>query len=267
MAKILLLEDDESLNRGISLKLRKEGYEVLSATGMSEAERLFDEYGAELVISDISMEDGDGFSFCRRIRGKSQVHFIFLTALDQEVDIVNGYDAGADDYITKPFSLAVLISKVNALMRRIGAKGGANGGINGGGQVFVSGKLKVNCREMKAYKDGAEIMLSKKEFQLLLYFLENPRQIISKEQILGAVWDVDGQFVDDNTVPVTISRLKKKVGSPSAGSPSAGSGSAGFGSESFDDAGSCEGNEPYPAEYIKNVRGMGYLWAVDAEEL
>ena len=135
----------------------------------------------------------------------------------------------------------MLISKVNALMRRIGAKGGANGGANGGGQVFVSGKLKVNCREMKAYKDGAEILLSKKEFQLLLYFLENSRQIISKEQILSAVWDVDGQFVDDNTVPVTISRLKKKVGS-------------------------CEGNEPYPAEYIKNVRGMGYLWAADVAE-
>ena len=122
MAKILLLEDDESLNRGISLKLEKEGYEVLSAVGVKQAERLLSEHEVALVISDITVEDGDGLSFCKNVRKKSQVHFIFLTALDQEVDIVNGYDAGADDYITKPFSLMVLMSKVNALMRRIGEK-------------------------------------------------------------------------------------------------------------------------------------------------
>ncbi len=229
MAKILLLEDDESLNRGISLKLEKEGYEVLSAVGVKQAERLLSEHEVALVISDITMEDGNGLSFCKNVRKKSQVHFIFLTALDQEVDIVNGYDAGADDYITKPFSLMVLMSKVNALMRRIGEKDGGDGA----GQLLRSGDLEVNCREMKAYKGEEEIFLSKREFQLLLYFLENPRQITSKEQILSGVWDVDGQFVDDNTVPVTISRLKKKV---------AGSG---------------------PAEYIKNVRGMGYIWTED----
>lgn len=228
MAKILLLEDDESLNRGISLKLEKEGYEVLSAVGVKQAERLLSEHEVALVISDITVEDGDGLSFCKNVRKKSQVHFIFLTALDQEVDIVNGYDAGADDYITKPFSLMVLMSKVNALMRRIGEKDG-----DVAGQFLRSGDLEVNCREMKAYKGGEEIFLSKREFQLLLYFLENPRQIISKEQILSGVWDVDGQFVDDNTVPVTISRLKKKA---------AGSGQA---------------------EYIKNVRGMGYIWTED----
>lgn len=228
MAKILLLEDDESLNRGISLKLEKEGYEVLSAVGVKQAERLLSEHEVALVISDITVEDGDGLSFCKNVRKKSQVHFIFLTALDQEVDIVNGYDAGADDYITKPFSLMVLMSKVNALMRRIGEKDG-----DVAGQFLRSGDLEVNCREMKAYKGGEEIFLSKRELQLLLYFMENPRQIISKEQILSGVWDVDGQFVDDNTVPVTISRLKKKA---------AGSGRA---------------------EYIKNVRGMGYIWTED----
>ena len=228
MAKILLLEDDESLNRGISLKLEKEGYEVLSGVGVKQAERVLSDHEVAVVISDITVEDGDGLSFCKNVRKKSQVHFIFLTALDQEVDIVNGYDAGADDYITKPFSLMVLMSKVNALMRRIGEKDG-----DVAGQFLRSGDLEVNCREMKAYKGGEEIFLSKRELQLLLYFMENPRQIISKEQILSGVWDVDGQFVDDNTVPVTISRLKKKA---------AGSGRA---------------------EYIKNVRGMGYIWTED----
>lgn len=226
MAKILVLEDDESLNRGISLKLSKEGYEVLSAAGVSEAKSLYSENEVALVISDITMEDGNGLEFCRQLRKESSVYLIFLTALDQEVDIVNGYDAGADDYITKPFSLMVLISKVNAWMRRISQK-------VEGRQILSSGNIRMDCREMKVYKDDKEILLSKRELQLLLYFLRNPKQILSKEQILGQVWDVEGQFVDDNTVPVTIGRLKKKVS---------------------------EGEEP---EYIKNVRGMGYIWMMD----
>ncbi|KAI4440908.1 response regulator transcription factor [Schaedlerella arabinosiphila] len=230
MAKILLLEDDTSLNRGISLKLEKEGYEVLSASGVSRAEEIFRENEVALIISDITMEDGDGLEFCRNIRRTSDVHLIFLTALDQEVDIVNGYDAGADDYITKPFSLMVLISKVNALMRRIGQDQEEHG------QILVSGSIRVQCREMRVYKEETEILLSKKEMQLLLHFLEYPKQIISKEQILEAVWDMDGQFVDDNTVPVTISRLKKKIA----------------------------GEEDY--EYIKNVRGLGYLWTAEVSK-
>ncbi len=227
MANILLLEDDESLNRGISLKLAKEGYTVLSAAGVTKARRLFEENEIDLIISDITMDDGDGLEFCRMVRKASDVHFIFLTALDQEVDVVNGYDAGADDYIAKPFSLMVLISKVNALMRRIG--GGSTEE-----QIIGSYDIRVRFREMKAYKGEEEIFLSKREMQLLLYFLENPKQIISKEQILEAVWDVDGQFVDDNAVPVTISRLKKKI------------------------------SEGDSYEYIKNVRGIGYLWTTEA---
>lgn len=227
MPKILLLEDDASLSRGISLKLEKEGYEVLSAAGVSQAAELFRKNDVSLIISDITMEDGNGLEFCRNIRKVSDVHLIFLTVLDQEVDIVNGYDAGADDYITKPFSLMVLISKVNALMRRISQPREESG------QVLLSRNIRVHCKEMRVYKDEEEIILSRKEIQLLLYFLENPKQIISKEQILEAVWDFDGQFVDDNTVPVTISRLKKKI----------------------------TADEDH--EYIRNVRGLGYLWTTE----
>ncbi len=227
MAKILLLEDDAGLNRGISLKLEREGYEVLSAAGVSRATELFRENEVSVIISDIIMEDGSGLEFCRKIRRVSDVHLIFLTVLDQEVDIVNGYDAGADDYITKPFSLMVLISKVNVLMRRIGQAGEEHG------QTMLSRDIRVRCGEMRVYKGEEEILLSRKEIQLLLYFLEYPRQIISKEQILEAVWGVDGQFVDDNTVPVTISRLKKKITT----------------------------DEDY--EYIRNVRGLGYLWTTE----
>ena len=108
----MLLEDDENLNRGIALKLQKEGYQVFSAFQISEAEKLFDENRIDLVISDITLPDGNGLEFCRKIRNKSKVFVLFLTAMDSEIDMVNGYDAGADDYITKPFSLMVLVSGI-----------------------------------------------------------------------------------------------------------------------------------------------------------
>ena len=215
--KILLLEDDRNLNQGISLKLKKEGYEVYSAFMVKEAETLFDAARPDLIISDVNLPDKSGLDFCAEIRKKSNAFIIFLTALDSEIDMVNGYDLGADDYVTKPFSLMVLVSKVHAFMRRAGSSPK---------NWICSGYLRVSYAEMKAYRGEEQISLSRKEFRLLLYLMENARQILSKEQILEHVWDVDGQFVDENTVPVNISRLKAKIG---------------------------EG-------YIQNVRGMGYIW-------
>lgn len=220
---ILLVEDDISLNRGISLRLEKEGYRVLTAFGMSSAKALFNENEVHLIISDIMLEDGDGITFCRDIRKKSNVFILFLTALDQEIDVVNGYDIGADDYITKPFSLMVLVSKVHALMRRAGASAPA---------FIASGDIRVSIHEMKVWKKQELLSLSKKEIQLLILFMEHPKQILSREQILEAVWDMDGQFVDDNTVPVNISRLRSKLGS----------------------------------EFIQNIRGMGYIWTSDSKK-
>lgn len=120
MKNILLLEDDENLNRGISLKLFKEGYHVFSAYTILEAKSIFDKEDIDLVISDISLPDGSGLDFGKAIREKSNAVLIYLTAMEQEIDIVNGYDTGADDYITKPFSVNILTSKVNAFMRRLG---------------------------------------------------------------------------------------------------------------------------------------------------
>lgn len=218
---ILLLEDDENLNRGIAMRLEKEGYHVLAAFGMSQAEELFERHEVHLVITDITLKDGNGLEFCRRVRESSSVYLIFLTALDEEMDIVNGYDLGADDYITKPFSLMALILKVHALMKRVEVAQTS---------YLVSGDIRVSLREMKVWKGQEPLFLSKKEMQLLIFFLENPRQIFSKEQIADAVWDMDGQFMDDNTVPVNISRLKRKLGS----------------------------------DGIQNVRGIGYIWTREA---
>lgn len=223
MNTILILEDDQNLNRGISLKLRREGYDVLSAFTVRDARRLFDEHQPDLIISDITLPDGSGLDFCAEIRRKSNVFILFLTAMDSEIDMVNGYDIGADDYITKPFSLMVLVSKVHAFMRRADSAPKA---------VIRSGNIAVSYTEMKAYRTPGqeEIPLGRKELQLLVYFMENARQILSKEQILEHVWDADGQFVDDNTVPVNISRLKSKLGE----------------------------------SYIQNVRGIGYIWTEES---
>lgn len=220
MQDILLLEDDKSLNRGITFTLQKAGYSVTSAFTLAEAESCLEESRYSLIICDITLPDGSGLDLGRRIREISDAYFIYLTALDSEIDMVNGYETGADDYITKPFSLMVLVSKVNALMRRIGSTKEEKG-------VMACKDIEVNCREMKVYKDGCEVALSKKELQLLMYLWENAGRIVSKENILEHIWDVDGQFVDDNTVTVNISRLKNKLGT----------------------------------EEISNVRGLGYIWS------
>ncbi|MCM1179485.1 MAG: response regulator transcription factor [Clostridium sp.] len=222
MNQILLLEDEENLNRGICLKLEKEGYQVFPASGVTEGMKLFLESAIDLVICDITLEDGNGLDFCREIRKISQVHFIFLTAFDQEMDIVLGYDAGADDYMVKPFSLSVLISKVNAIFKRMA---------NGGEDKIVSGGVTFLKKEMKVLVKGEETLLTKNELRLLFVLMEHPKQILSKNQLLEQVFDIGGGFVDENTVAVNIRRLREKIE-----------------------------DDPSNPVYIRNVRGIGYLW-------
>ena len=157
MKQILLLEDDENLNRGISLKLSREGYRVFSALTLTEARALFDKENIDLVICDITLPDGNGLDFGKAVREKSNSVLIYLTAMDQEIDIVNGYDTGADDYITKSFSVNILTSKVNAFMRRLSNKEEG---------IYTSGDIEVSVNEMQVKKAGAVISLSKTELQL-----------------------------------------------------------------------------------------------------
>lgn len=217
MKTILLLEDDKNLNTMIAGRLRKEGYQVLQAFSIAEAKKISDEEDIAMVISDVMLPDGNGMEFASRIRKERGAFLIYLTAMDQEMDILSGYDGGADDYITKPFSLLILLSKVNAFMRRYQER--EEGG-------YVSDGIEMDLREMKVTRHEEPVALSKKEMQILILLLENGGHILSKEQILEQVWDKDGQFVDDNTVTVNISRLKNKL----------------------------------ETEAISNVRGIGYLW-------
>jgi two-component system, OmpR family, response regulator VicR len=204
MKKILLLEDDKNLNRGITLKLTKEGYQVFSAYTMQEAESIFEQESIDLVISDILLPDGSGLKFGKKVRSKSNSILIYLTSMDQEIDVINGYDTGADDYITKPFSVNILISKVNAFMRRINKEEEEG--------LLISGDIEVCLKNMQVKKAGSLVPLSKTELQLFIYLLENAGRILSKENILDRKWGIDGQFVDDNIVAVNISRLKNKLG-------------------------------------------------------
>lgn len=223
MKNILLLEDDKSLNRGISFKLKKEGYSLFSAFTIEEARNIFQENEISLIISDIGLPDGSGLDFCEEIRKQSDVYIIMLTALDQEIDIVTGYELGADDYVTKPFSLMVLMSKINAIMKR-------RESINTN-SLIICDEFNFDLSKNKLRKQGEEILLSNTETKLLKYLMVNSKQIISKEQLLQAIWDIDGNFIDENTLAVNIRRIRQKIEDDSS-SP----------------------------KYIKNVRGVGYVW-------
>ena len=221
--EILLVEDDGSLKRAVSLKLMKEGYTVYTAASVKEADDLYSQYRVSLIICDIDLPDGSGLDFCMRVRQDSDVMFLFLTASDTEADMLKGYRAGADDYITKPFYLTALISKVNALMKRhLQVKEP---------DMLVSGSITLYIIQNRTKKDGEYLTLTAKEQSLLTFFMQNPMRILSKNQLLEAIWDIDGSFVDDNTLAVNIRRLREKIE-----------------------------DDPSNPEYLKNVRGLGYIW-------
>lgn len=230
MGKILLLEDDKSLNRGISFKLKKEGFEVETAFCIGEAKNIFENNKIDLIITDIGLPDGSGFDFCEEIRKTSNVYIIMLTALGEEFNAVMGYEIGADDYVTKPFSLAILVSKVKAFMKRAGNDEKEKTSEN----ILISEDIEFDYGDYTLIlnrEDTEKVQLTKTEGKLLKLLMENAMNIIQKEQILDILWDMDGNFVDDNTVAVYMRRLRKKV-------------------------------EKDPSEpiFIKNIRGIGYKW-------
>jgi len=222
MNSILLLEDDESINRGVTFILEKEGYQIYSCKTVAEAENVFHQKELQLIICDLTLPDGNGLDFIRTVREESSVHIICLTALDQEVDQVMGYESGADDYITKPFSLSVLKLKVSAYFRKQQAAVQDR---------IESGNLCFYVKEMRVLAAGREVSLTKNEWKMLRVFMEHPRQILSKNQLLEQIFDLEGDFVDENTIAVNIRRLREKI-EPDSSKP----------------------------EYIKNIRGIGYLW-------
>ena len=224
MNRILLLEDDLSLINGLSFALKKQGFEIEIARTIKEAGEYWRKGRYHLLILDVSLPDGSGFDFCQTVRKESEVPIIFLTASDEEMNIIMGLDIGGDDYITKPFKLGVLLSRVNALLRRT-----KNIGKNA--TELVSNGIKINLLQSQVYKNGEQIELTAGEYKLLCLFIQNPNIVLTKERILEKLWDCDANFIDSSTLTVYIRRLRMKV----------------------------EKNPSEP-EMILTVRGMGYKW-------
>lgn len=196
--KILVVEDEKALNNGIALSLG--GDDILQAFCIGEADRLLDS-DVDLIILDINLPDGSGLDFCRKIRETSQVPIIFLTANDMEIDIVTGLETGADDYITKPFSLAVLRARVNAVARRRQADG----------NIFRLGKYEFDFDNMKFLVDNMPVELSKTEQRLLKIFVQNQGRTLSREMLIDRVWSDGAEFVEENALSVAVKRLRQKL--------------------------------------------------------
>lgn len=226
MKRLFLLEDDLSLINGLTFAVKKEGYEIDVARTTLEADTLWINDKYDLVILDVSLPDGSGFDFCKKIRLTSKVPIIFLTAADEETDIIMGLDIGGDDYITKPFKLAVFLSRVNALLRRSENFNQADTELNSNG-------IRIQLLKHEVYKDAVLIDLTASEYKLLCLFMENPNIVLSSEQILSRLWDCEENYIDNSTLTVYIRRLRTKIE-----------------------------NDPGNPQKIVTVRRIGYKWNV-----
>ncbi len=224
MKRLFLLEDDLGLINGLCFAVKKQGYEVEVARTTLEADKIWMNGNYDLVILDVSLPDGSGFDFCKKIRQTSKVPIMFLTAADEETDIIMGLDIGGDDYITKPFKLAVFLSRINALLRR-------SENFNTAVTELNSNNINIRLLKGEVYKQGKLLELTASEYKLLCLFMENPGRILSPEQILGKLWDCNESYIDNSSLTVYIRRLRTKI----------------------------EDN-PGDPKRIVTVRSMGYKW-------
>lgn len=219
---IFLLEDDEAIGIGLTYSLENEGYNVTLAKSVKEAEKIIDEKEFSLYILDLTLPDGSGYDVCKRIKAKGDLPVIFLTAYDDEVNVIMGFELGADDYISKPFRVKELMLRIKRVMRRY-----SNETSDG---IIKINNLKINTNEAKVYKNNEEIILTAMEYRLLLILLSNRGKVLSRTALLENIWDVAGDFVEDNTLTVYIKRLRDKIE-----------------------------EDPAKPEFIKTVRGLGYV--------
>lgn len=226
MKHIFFVEDDLSLINGLSFAIKRQGYALTIARTSVEAGQLWVNGKYDLVILDVTLPDGSGFDLCRKIRQSSKVPIMFLTAAYEEVDIIMGLGIGSDDYITKPFKLAVFLSRVNALLRR-------SENFNQSDTELKSNGIQIQLLKQEVTKDGVPLDLTASEYKLLCLFMENPNIVLSPEQILSNLWDCNEKYIDSNTLTVYIRRLRTKI-------------------------------EDIPADpqKIVTVRRMGYKWNV-----
>ncbi|MBG0179944.1 response regulator transcription factor, partial [Clostridioides difficile] len=223
---ILLVEDDLSLIYGLEYSIQKNGFSVDVARTVEEALQIYKEKNYDLLLLDVSLPDGDGFDICKRVREASNVPIIFLTASDEEVNVVMGLDMGGDDYITKPFKLNELISRIKALLRRYNFT-------SENVTELKSNNITVKLLENRVFKNEIELELTTAEYKLLCLLMKNKNIVLTRKNILDKLWDGNGSFVDDNTLSVYVRRLRNKI----------------------------EDNPENPKNLL-TVRRMGYKWNV-----
>ena len=220
--KVLFVEDDHSISMGLEYSLLQEGYEVRTCHLAAEAVKALEEESFDLCLLDVTLPDGNGYEICRRAKRREETAVIFLTACDDEGNVVMGLDMGADDYITKPFRIRELLSRMKSVLRRYQKTDGAS-------QCFRFGDISIHPLQAKVYKKNEEISLTAMEYRLLLALAMAEGKVLSRNQLLESLWDIGGDYVNDNTLTVYIKRLREKLGG--------------------------DGGE---TELIKTVRGLGY---------
>lgn len=221
---ILLVEDDRTLAMGIEYSLKNEGFKVISAETLKGARDSYKNNEIDMILLDVTLTDGSGYDLCKEIRAKESTPIIFLTACDEEVNIVLGLDMGADDYITKPVRVRELIARINAVSRRRGINKENNT------EKITTRDLIVYPLKYEVYKGTDRLQLTSAEYKLLLLLLENKGNVLTRKQLLEKLWDIEGDFIEEKTLTVYIKRLREKL------------------LEDKDD------------KYIETVRGIGYKW-------
>lgn len=215
---ILLVEDDETLSMGIEYSLKNDGFEVECAYTLKQAEEKYEH--ADMILLDVTLPDGTGYDLCRKVRKSSEVPIIFLTACDEEGNIVLGLDTGADDYITKPVRIRELTARIKAVARRKSK--------NTSNDMITFRNLTIYPLKYEVYKDGEKIQLTIMEYKLLLMLIKNIGNVLTRKQLLSSLWDVDGDFIEEKTLTVYIKRLREKL------------------------------KEDKNCPYIETIRGIGY---------
>ncbi|MEY8386526.1 response regulator transcription factor [Oscillospiraceae bacterium 38-13] len=222
MSKILVVEDDLPLSAGLCYALDEDGGLTVAAYTCRKARMLLEADRFDLVILDVNLPDGSGFDLCREIKAAApELPVIFLTANDLERDELNGFDLGADDYITKPFRVQVLKRRVEAVLRR--------GASRPGGECFDDGFLRLDFQTLTALRDGERLAITPNEYKLLRLLTASAGTVITRRLLLEKLWDAGGNFIDDHTLTVTMNRLRAKIEDPGH-------------------------------TYIQTIRGMGYVW-------
>lgn len=200
--KILLVEDNEAIIMGLQYLLEQEGYNCLIARRRREAERMLQKELPDLMLLDIGLPDGDGYQLCQTLRQQYDFPIIFLTAREEEEDVVRAFDLGADDYIIKPFRNRELLSRIKNVLRRG----------NKEREVLQCGNIALDVESGKVWVSGEEVALTKLEYKILSSMMSYPGKLFTRDEILSDIWDISGNFVNDNTLSVTIKRLREKVG-------------------------------------------------------